>query len=112
MTINIKNTKDFIYTLSISLIYSTFIFYNNFGVVSEYLLILYSLLFIGGSLYISSNIESKNEDYFFSRLIKNILFGIVLAWIIYPSIITEIVGILFGLPPYGLIAKLAIGSIS
>tara|TARA_B100000902_G_scaffold149672_1_gene146239 strand:+ start:3551 stop:5182 length:1632 start_codon:yes stop_codon:yes gene_type:complete len=96
MIINIKNTKDFIYTLSISLIYSTLIFYNNIGDVSEYLLILYSLLFIGGSLYIASNIESKNEDYFLPRLIKNILFGLVLAWVIYPSIITEIAGILLG----------------
>ena len=96
MILNKNNTKDILYTLICSLVYSFVIFYINIEKISVSLLSLYCLLFILTSIYISANLESKNENYFYSRLIKNILLGLVLSWVIYPSLISQMIAILIG----------------
>ena len=96
MILNKNNTKNILYTLVCSLVYSFVIFYINTEKIPVSQLSIYCLLFILTSTYISANIESKNENYFYSRLIKNILLGLVLSWIIYPSLITQMIAVLIG----------------
>ncbi len=85
MIINKENKTDIIKATILTLIYSLFFSTIYIEEKSVIYILIYSILSVSLSVLIASNIKSKKEVYFKSSLIKNILLGFILGWIMWPG---------------------------
>ena len=95
MIINKENKTDIIKATILTLIYSLFFSTIYVEEKSVIYILIYSILSVSLSVLIASNIKSKKEVYFKSSLIKNIIFGFILGWIMWPGF-GELVGPIIG----------------
>ena len=56
---------------------------------------IYALLSVSISAYIASDLESKEENNFSSNLIKKLVYGFIIGWVLWPGF-GELIGPLFG----------------
>jgi peptide/nickel transport system permease protein len=83
--INNKNKSDIIISSIIGLIYSLLFSFFYLGESSLVMIAIYSIISIILSGLIATNIKSKNESYFISNLIKKVILGFILGWILWPG---------------------------
>ena len=83
--INKENKKDIIIAAVIGLLYSLFFSFVIIGDSSITMTVIYLIISVVLSGHIATDIKSKNEDYFQSGLIKKIIFGFVLGWVLWPG---------------------------
>mgnify|MGYP001330320555 CR=1 FL=1 len=95
MIINKENKTDIIKATILTLIYSLFFSTIYIEEKSVIYILIYSILSVSLSVLIASNIKSKKEVYFKSSLIKNIILGFILGWIMWPGF-GELVGPIIG----------------
>ena len=95
MIINKENKTDIIKATISTLIYSLFFSTIYIEEKSVIYILIYSILSVSLSVLIASNIKSKKEVYFKSSLIKNIILGFILGWIMWPGF-GELVGPIIG----------------
>ena len=95
MIINKENKTDIIKATILTLIYSLFFSTIYIEEKSVIYILIYSILSVSLSVLISSNIQSKKEVYFKYSLIKNIILGFILGWIMWPGF-GELVGPIIG----------------
>ncbi len=95
MIINKENKTDIIKATILTLIYSLFFSTIYVEEKSVIYILIYSILSVSLSVLIASNIKSKKEVYFKSSLIKNIILGFILGWIMWPGF-GELVGPIIG----------------
>ena len=95
MIINKENKTDIIKATILTLIYSLFFSIIYIEEKSVIYILIYSILSVSLSVLISSNIQSKKEVYFKYSLIKNIILGFILGWIMWPGF-GELVGPIIG----------------
>ena len=95
MIINKENKTDIIKASILTLLYALFFSTIYIGEISVIYISIYCILSVSLSVLIASNIKSKKEDYFTSRLIKKLIIGFVLGWIMWPGF-GELVGPIIG----------------
>jgi len=83
--INKENKFDIIISSSLGLIYSLIFSFLLLGGSSVIMTIIYAVLTIALTGLIAKDIESKKEDYFTSSLIKKLVSGFMLGWILWPD---------------------------
>jgi len=93
--INKKNKTDIIKASILTLIYALFFSIIYIGEESVILVCIYCILSVCLSVAIALNIKSKKEDYFRSSLIKKLIVGVILGWIMWPGF-GELVGPIIG----------------
>ena len=93
--INKENKTDIIKASILTLIYALFFSIIYIGEESVILVCIYCILSVCLSVAIASNIKSKKEDYFRSSLIKKLIVGFILGWIMWPGF-GELVGPIIG----------------
>jgi peptide/nickel transport system permease protein len=84
--INKENKSDIIISSVLGLIYSLMFSSLILGGLSNLMIIIYALISITLTGLIATNIKSKKEDYFTSNLIKKLVFGFVIGWVLWPDL--------------------------
>ena len=84
--INKENKSDIIISSVLGLIYSLIFSSLILGGLSNLMIIIYALISITLTGLIATNIKSKKEDYFTSNLIKKLVFGFVIGWVLWPDL--------------------------
>ena len=95
MIINKENKTDIIKASILALIYALFFSIIYIGETSVIYISIYCILSVSLSVLIASNIKSKEEGYFRSSLIKKLIVGFILGWIMWPGF-GELVGPIIG----------------
>ena len=95
MIINKENKTDIIKASILALIYALFFSIIYIGETSIIYISIYCVLSASVSVLIASNIKSKKEGYFRSSLIKKLIVGFILGWIMWPGF-GELVGPIIG----------------
>jgi len=93
--INKENKTDIIKASFFAFVHSLFFSVVYLDEKSIIFILMYSILAIGISALIATDIKSKDEDYFTSSLIKKIILGAILGWILWPGF-GELVGPIVG----------------
>ena len=93
--INKENKSDVIISAISALLYSILFSVIYLKEQSILIISIYAILSIVISIFIARNIKSKKEDYFIKRLIKKIIAGFFLGWILWPGF-GELIGPLVG----------------
>ena len=93
--INKENKTDIIKASILTLIYALFFSTIYIGEISVIYISMYCILSVSLSVLIASNIKSKKEVYFRFSLIKKLIFGFILGWIMWPGF-GELVGPIIG----------------
>jgi len=84
--INKENKSDIIISSVLGLIYSLIFSFLLLGGLSNIMIIIYAVISITLTGLIASDIKSKKEDYFTSNLIKKLVFGFVIGWVLWPDL--------------------------
>ena len=84
--INKENKSDIIISSVLGLIYSLIFSFLILGGLSNIMIIIYAVISITLTGLIASDIKSKKEDYFTSNLIKKLVFGFVIGWVLWPDL--------------------------
>jgi len=84
--INKENKSDIIISSVLGLIYSLIFSSLILAELSNLMIIIYALISITLTGLIATNIKSKKEDYFTSNLIKKLVFGFVIGWVLWPDL--------------------------
>ena len=95
MIINKENKTDIIKASILALIYALFFSIIYIGETSVIYISIYCILSVSLSVLIASNIKSKEEGYFRSSLIKKLIVGFILGWIMWPGF-GELIGPIIG----------------
>ncbi|MBT3417449.1 MAG: ABC transporter permease [Flavobacteriales bacterium] len=95
MIINKENKTDIIKASILTLLYALFFSTIYIGERSVIYISIYCILSVNLSVLIASNIKSKKEVYFKSSLIKKLIVGFILGWIMWPGF-GELVGPIIG----------------
>ena len=93
--INKENKTDIIKASILTLIYALFFSTIYIGEISVIYISMYCILSVSLSVLIAFNIKSKKEVYFRFSLIKKLIVGFILGWIIWPGF-GELVGPIIG----------------
>ena len=93
--INKENKTDIFKASILTLIYALFFSTIYIGEISVIYISMYCILSVSLSVLIASNIKSKKEVYFRSSLIKKLIVGFILGWIMWPGF-GELVGPIIG----------------
>ena len=84
--INKENKSDIIISSVLGLIYSLIFSFLLLGGLSNIMIIIYAVISITLTGLIATDIKSKKEDYFTSNLIKKLVFGFVIGWVLWPDL--------------------------
>ena len=84
--INKENKSDIIISSVLGLIYSLIFSFLLLGGLSNIMIIIYAVIAITLTGLIATDIKSKKEDYFISNLIKKLVFGFVIGWVLWPDL--------------------------
>ena len=97
MMITKENKSDIIISSLLGLLYSILfsVFYLGLGKGSLLMISIYALLSVTISAYIASDLESKEENNFTFNLIKKLVYGFIIGWVLWPGF-GELIGPLFG----------------
>ena len=82
-----ENKSDIIISSLLGLLYSILfsVFYLGLGKDSLLMISIYALLSVTISAYIASDLESKEENNFTFNLIKKLVYGFIIGWVLWPG---------------------------